>query len=157
MDNRLRSTSKSHTRNALSLSTGDIRTRYHAVGHNDTISLVLPYNDRTMATAGSIFVSDRRIQQRYKLLLDGLVQVCRVPHAKNIIEKIRFSRFLRRWEPHHIHLEQSEIRSETVGVERFVSLLVIAWGGCASRTKATWIGPCATRPLRTSRSGPRTK
>ena len=117
MDNRLRSTSKSHTLNALSLSTGDIRGRYQPVGHHDTISLVLPYNDRTAAaaTAGSLFVSDRRIQQRYKLLLDGLVQVCRVPHAKNIIEKIRFSRFLRRWEPHHVHLEPSEIRSETVG------------------------------------------
>jgi hypothetical protein len=61
-----------------------------------------------------MLVNGRRIQQRYKLLTDGIVQICRVPHAKNIIEKIRFSRFLRRWEEHHIYLEQSGITSETV-------------------------------------------
>jgi hypothetical protein len=42
------------------------------------------------------------------------VQVCRVPHARNIIEKIRFSRFLRRWEDHYIILANNEILSQTV-------------------------------------------
>ena len=59
----------------------------------------------------------RRNQQRYKLLLEGSVQMCRVPHAKNIIEKIRFSRFLRHWEEHQISLEQNEIVSKTVREE----------------------------------------
>ncbi len=66
------------------------------------------------ASASSITTNGRRVQQRYKLLTDGTVQVCRVPHAKNLIEKIRFSRFLRRWEEHHINLEHNEISSETV-------------------------------------------
>jgi len=63
-----------------------------------------------------LLANARRNQQRYKLIVDGLVHVCRVPHAKNIIEKIRFSRFLRRWEEHHIKLAQNEILSDTVRV-----------------------------------------
>ncbi|CAF4560779.1 unnamed protein product [Rotaria socialis] len=60
-----------------------------------------------------MLINGRPIQQRYKLLNDGLMQVCRVPHARNIIEKIRFSRFLRRWEDHHLTLEHNEILSDT--------------------------------------------
>lgn len=57
---------------------------------------------------------NRQNQQRYKLILDGSVQMCRVPHAKNIIEKIRFSRFLRHWEEHHITLASNEIIAQPV-------------------------------------------
>lgn len=64
----------------------------------------------------SMLIHGRRVQQRYELLTSGSVQVCRVPHAKNIIEKIRFSRFLRRWEDHDITLAHNEISSETVGI-----------------------------------------
>lgn len=68
------------------------------------------------STANGLCLSanGRRNQQRYKLVTDGVVQICRVPHAKNIIEKIRFSRFLRRWETHYINLNQNDISSETV-------------------------------------------
>lgn len=61
-----------------------------------------------------MLVNGRPIQQRYKLINDGPLQVCRVPHAKNIIEKIRFSRFLRRWEDHYLTLGHNEISSNTV-------------------------------------------
>jgi len=121
MDNRLKSSSKSNAISSLSLPTGDRRSRYYSLGHDDSMSVVLPRNNCSEASGGSttpstlcLLVTDRRIQQRYKLLKDGVVQVCRVPHAKNIIEKIRFSRFLRRWEDHHINLEQTEIISTTV-------------------------------------------
>lgn len=124
MDNLLKSSSKSNAISSLSLPSGDRRGRYYSLGHNDSISVVLPRNNcsgvTTNSTASStlaLLVADRRIQQRYKLLTDGVVQICRVPHAKNIIEKIRFSRFLRRWEDHHIHLEQSELTSKTVCFE----------------------------------------
>ena len=77
-----------------------------------------PYRKRHSSThLGSIptpTMMNRQNQQRYKLLLDGSVQMCRVPHAKNIIEKIRFSRFLRHWEEHHITLASNEIVAEMV-------------------------------------------
>ncbi|CAF1117258.1 unnamed protein product [Rotaria sordida] len=120
MENQLRSSSKSNAISSSSLSSGNHRSRYYSLGHNDNISLTLPSNNCTGASASAttpntlcMLVNGRRIQQRYKLLTDGVVQVCRVPHAKNIIEKIRFSRFLRRWEDHHINLEHSEITSIT--------------------------------------------
>lgn len=122
MANRLKA-SKSNAISSLSLPTADYRGRYYSLGHNDTLSVVLPRNDCTRtvsngaaSSALSLLVLDRRIQQRYKLLTEGLVQVCRVPHAKNIIEKIRFSRFLRRWEDHYIDLNQADITSRTVRI-----------------------------------------
>jgi len=128
MDNRLKSSSKSNAISTLSLPTGDRRGRYYSFSHNDSMSVVLPRNNCAAEASGGsttpstlcLLVTDRRIQQRYKLLTDGVVQVCRVPHAKNIIEKIRFSRFLRRWEDHHINLEQSQLISTTV---RFLNIL----------------------------------
>lgn len=115
--------SKTNTISSLSLPTGDHRDRYYSLGHHDSISVSLPRNNclRTVSngvtpSALSLLVVDRRIQQRYKLLTEGLVQVCRVPHAKNILEKIRFSRFLRRWEDHYITLDQSDILSRNVRI-----------------------------------------
>jgi hypothetical protein len=115
MEDRLGSASSS-----LSLNGIDIRDNYYALPQNDTTSLTSPSNiaaaaviPTTTNTLGML-VNGHRVHQRYKLLTDGLVQVCRVPHAKNIIEKIRFSRFLRRWEDHYINLVHNEILSETV-------------------------------------------
>ena len=102
MEGRLGSMSSS-----LSLNTVDIRGNYYSLPKNDNLSLKFPPNLTPIINGG-------RIQQRHKLLTDGLVQICRVPHAKNIIEKIRFSRFLRRWEDHSINLTQNEISSEIV-------------------------------------------
>ncbi len=119
MGDRLRSTSSS-----LSLNAVDIRgTYYTALSQNDNLTLepstcaaaAVAANPTTPSTL-CVLVNGRRIQQRYKLLTDGPVQICRVPHAKNIIEKIRFSRFLRRWEDHHINLEHTEISSEIVRI-----------------------------------------
>ncbi|CAF3989679.1 unnamed protein product [Rotaria magnacalcarata] len=118
MENPSRLIGKSNAISSLSLSSRDNRGHYYSLGHSDNISLGSPSNNCATACASgttvntlSILVNGRHIQQRYKLLTDGIVQVCRVPHAKNIIEKIRFSRFLRRWEDHHINLEHNEITS----------------------------------------------
>lgn len=122
MENKSRLVTKNNAISSLSLSAGDRRGRYYSLGHNDSINLTSSSNCATACASGNtantlgMLVNGRRIQQRYKLLTDGVVQICRVPHAKNIIEKIRFSRFLRRWEDHHIYLEQSEITSTTVCV-----------------------------------------
>lgn len=136
MENRLRSASKSNAVSSLSLSVRDSRGRYASLGHNEMISLASPLNaySETAAAAAAasshmpstlcLLANGRRIQQRYKLLAGGAVQVCRVPHAKNIIEKIRFSRFLRRWEDHPINLDQCDIRSTTVSTSDIKVMLM---------------------------------
>ena len=121
MENRLRSASKGNAISSLSLSVGDHRGCYYSLSSNDTKSLrsssdncaAITTNSTTFGTS-CMFINGHRSQQRYKLITSGVVQMCRVPHAKNIIEKIRFSYFLRRWKDHHIDLEHSEISSKTV-------------------------------------------
>ena len=58
--------------------------------------------------------NDRCVQQHYKLLTDVNAQVRCVSCGKNFIDKIRFSHHFRRWQDHHISLEQSEIVFTTV-------------------------------------------
>ncbi len=106
---------------SLSLNAVDIRGTCYSLNQHDNLARSSSSNAATAAANSTatntlcMLVNGHRVQQRYKLLTDGLVQVCRVPHAKNIIEKIRFSRFLRRWEDHYINLGHNEIFSKTVG------------------------------------------
>ena len=159
MEDRLGSDSSS-----LSVNAGDQRGAYYPLSQHDNLDrtsagnvISLVANSPASSTSNHLcmLVNGRRIQQRYKLLTDGLVQVCRVPHAKNIIEKIRFSRFLRRWEEHHIQLEHNEICSRTVRA----SSIDIDGGietrpiRVRSRMKVTWIGPSSTRRWKISLSG----
>ncbi|XP_062860348.1 C-Maf-inducing protein isoform X2 [Trichomycterus rosablanca] len=50
---------------------------------------------------------------RYKLLQEGDIQVCAVKHPRTFLSKILTSKFLRRWEPHHLTLTDSSIMSAT--------------------------------------------
>ncbi|KAG9338105.1 hypothetical protein JZ751_027076 [Albula glossodonta] len=50
---------------------------------------------------------------RYKLLQEGDVQVCVVKHPRTFLSKILTSKFLRRWEPHHLTLTDSSLASAT--------------------------------------------
>ncbi|CAF2818775.1 unnamed protein product [Rotaria sp. Silwood2] len=116
MANQLRSAFQNNSISSLSSSTGDNRAHYYSTEHNDNISLVSPSNS-TAITANSTKTethcmsnNGRRVQKCYKLLTDGNVQVCRVHRAKNSIEKIHC---FRRWESHHINLDQSEITATT--------------------------------------------
>lgn len=51
---------------------------------------------------------------RYKLLHEGDIQVCVVKHPRTFLSKILTSKFLRRWEPHHLALTDSSLTSATV-------------------------------------------
>jgi hypothetical protein len=51
---------------------------------------------------------------RYKLLQEGDIQVCVVKHPRTFLSKILTSKFLRRWEPHHLTLTESSLASATV-------------------------------------------
>lgn len=59
---------------------------------------------------------------KFKLLLEGDVQVCRLNHTRTIISKIMNSRYLRRWESQHLVLGDSDIRTAevTMGFYLFV-------------------------------------
>lgn len=52
--------------------------------------------------------------QRFKLLLEGDIQLCRLDHTRTVVSKIMNSKYLRRWESHHLNLGNSEIFSTTV-------------------------------------------
>lgn len=51
---------------------------------------------------------------RYKLLHEGDIQVCVLKHPRTFLSKILTSKFLRRWEPHHLTLTDSCLTSATV-------------------------------------------
>jgi hypothetical protein len=155
MENRLRTTPKNNT--VSSLCSGDSRGHYYSLSHHETASFTSPTNNCAGAAANPttantlcMLVNGRRIQQRYKLLTDGVVQICRVPHAKNIIEKIRFSRFLRRWEEHYINLEQSQITSDIVS---FLCCCIDLFNEKFSRMKVIWINQYHFQQLKIYLSG----
>ncbi|XP_013925883.1 PREDICTED: C-Maf-inducing protein [Thamnophis sirtalis] len=50
---------------------------------------------------------------RYKLLQEGDIQVCVVRHPRTFLSKILTSKFLRRWEPHHLALNEHSLASAT--------------------------------------------
>lgn len=51
---------------------------------------------------------------RYKLLQEGDIQVCVIRHPRTFLSKILTSKFLRRWEPHHLTLADNSVASATV-------------------------------------------
>lgn len=51
---------------------------------------------------------------RYKLLQEGDIQVCVIRHPRTFLSKILTSKFLRRWEPHHLTLADNSLASATV-------------------------------------------
>lgn len=51
---------------------------------------------------------------RCKLISEGDIQLCRLNHTRTIVSKIMNSKYLRRWESHHLLLDSCEIRSNTV-------------------------------------------
>ncbi|XP_039619410.1 C-Maf-inducing protein isoform X2 [Polypterus senegalus] len=50
---------------------------------------------------------------RYKLLQEGDIQVCVIKHPRTFLSKILTSKFLRRWEPHHLTLTDTSLASAT--------------------------------------------
>ena len=53
---------------------------------------------------------------KFKLINEGDIQLCRLNHTRTIVSKIMNSKYLRRWESHHLILADSEILSSTVSV-----------------------------------------
>jgi len=53
---------------------------------------------------------------RFKPLEEGDIQVCYLNHTKTLVKKILSSKFLRRWETHHLYLNDACLSSKTVSV-----------------------------------------
>ena len=54
---------------------------------------------------------------RFKLLSEGDIQLCRLTHSGTVISKILSSKYLRRWETHHIFLNDAWLSSKTVTIQ----------------------------------------
>lgn len=59
--------------------------------------------------------SNKNVVQRFKLLVEGDVHVCKLAHSRNVISKILSSKLLRRWKAHRLVLTDTDIYSTTVG------------------------------------------
>ena len=51
---------------------------------------------------------------RFKPIEEGDIQVCYLNHTRTLVSKILSSRFLRRWETHHLYLNDACLSSKTV-------------------------------------------
>lgn len=54
---------------------------------------------------------------KFKLIHEGDIQVCRLNHSRTLISKVLSSKFLRRWEGHHLYLGDFQLYSSTVSTE----------------------------------------
>ncbi|EFX67109.1 hypothetical protein DAPPUDRAFT_64161 [Daphnia pulex] len=77
-------------------------------------SLVVPQTHSSEAPAESSPAPPPVLHRRFlKLLSEGDIQLCRVTHSGTVIGKILSSKFLRRWETHHLYLNDAQISSKT--------------------------------------------
>lgn len=51
---------------------------------------------------------------RFKPLEEGVIQVCYLNHTRTLVRKILSSKFLRRWETHHLYLNDACLSSKTL-------------------------------------------
>ncbi|XP_057337872.1 C-Maf-inducing protein-like [Microplitis mediator] len=51
---------------------------------------------------------------RFKPVAEGDIQVCYLNHARTVVSKILSSKFLRRWETHHLYLNDACLSSKTL-------------------------------------------
>ena len=67
-------------------------------------------------------LNNKKGVQRFKLLTEGDVHVCKLAHSRNVISKILSSKLLRRWKAHRLVLADTEIYSTTVNNYLFIYL-----------------------------------
>lgn len=64
----------------------------------------------------NVSLANTNSQVKFKLLHEGDIQVCYLNHSRTILSKVLSSKFLRRWETHHIYLKEDYICSKTVSI-----------------------------------------
>ncbi|XP_030313498.1 C-Maf-inducing protein isoform X1 [Calypte anna] len=90
---------------------------------------------------------------RYKLLQEGDIQVCVIRHPRTFLSKILTSKFLRRWEPHHLTLADNSVASATEGRKGKDGFCALPWRNWepACQNKESWsinsVSPTTTHPI----------
>lgn len=56
------------------------------------------------------------LRPRFQLIHEGDLQVCLLNHTRTIVSKVLSSKFLRRWESHHVVLGDTHLSSRTVSM-----------------------------------------
>lgn len=62
---------------------------------------------------------------RFKPLEEGDIQVCYLNHTRTLVRKILSSKFLRRWETHHLYLNDACLSSKTVSGLQILSVVFV--------------------------------
>ncbi|KAL6437048.1 hypothetical protein ACFW04_004984 [Cataglyphis niger] len=60
---------------------------------------------------------------RFKPLEEGDIQVCYLNHTRTLVRKILSSKFLRRWETHHLYLNDACLSSKTKSIFKYQHLV----------------------------------
>ncbi|KAL6265642.1 hypothetical protein P5V15_002435 [Pogonomyrmex californicus] len=60
---------------------------------------------------------------RFKPLEEGDIQVCYLNHTRTLVKKILSSKFLRRWETHHLYLNDACLSSKTKSIFKYQHLV----------------------------------
>jgi hypothetical protein len=64
----------------------------------------------------NISLNSGYFRNRYKLIDNADIQICKLPHTKNVINKIMNSKLLRRWKSHKIIFSNNDICSMNVSI-----------------------------------------
>ncbi|XP_067002506.2 C-Maf-inducing protein isoform X2 [Anabrus simplex] len=72
-----------------------------------------PVSAAVSAALAPAVIAAPGVGPRFKLLREGDIQVCYLNHTRTVVSKILSSKFLRRWESHHIYLNDACISSKT--------------------------------------------
>lgn len=68
-------------------------------------------------------LTNKKNTQRYKLITEGDLQICKLQHSKHMFGKLLNSKLLRRWKSQRIMLTGSEISSTSVNRNKKINLL----------------------------------
>lgn len=79
-----------------------------------TASMGTPTPPSSPTFGGGSFGRAHSSGPKYKLIHEGDIQLCRLNHTRTIVSKIMNSKYLRRWEAHHIELADNEMRATMV-------------------------------------------
>ena len=86
----------------------------HVAGKSDVGVAPLMGEAAAAAVSAAVANSSSVTGRRFKLLAEGDIQLCRLTHSGTVINKILSSKFLRRWETHHLFLNDACLSSKTV-------------------------------------------
>jgi hypothetical protein len=73
------------------------------------------------SNSAGLLRSNNGVSAKFKLMHEGDIQVCRLNHSRTLLSKILSSKFLRKWESHHVVLAEYHLFSTTVSLKRGAS------------------------------------